>query len=172
MSAVTRTRSRRTGVVNQRGAAVVETAILLPLLLLLLFGIVEFGRFAMVHHSATTAGREATRFGVASGVTANGVPHYADCDAIREAARELAFGITLSDAQITVDYDHGPSTSTFNSCPVGTSTVDPASVVAGDRILVTVSTTFETIVPLMGVFLDGTPITVTDRRSIIFEVSL
>jgi hypothetical protein len=145
-------------------------AIVLPLLVLLLFGTVEFGRFIVVHHSATTAGREATRFGIATGLTANGVPHYVDCDEIRSAAKSLAFGASLTDGQITVGFDHGPGTAIHTNCPVG-STIDPAAVVTGDRIVVTVATTFHSGVPLVAHFIDNASITVTDRRTIVKEVS-
>lgn len=155
---------------GEQGASLVEMAIVLPLLVLLLFGTVEFGRFIMVHHAATTASREASRFGIASGLTANGVPHYADCDEIRSAAKRLAFGAGLTDDEISVGYDHGPGTSIYASCPVST-TIDPAIVVTGDRIVVTVTTTFETDVPIVVNFIDTVPITVMDRRTIVKEVS-
>ncbi|WP_024817566.1 TadE/TadG family type IV pilus assembly protein [Arthrobacter sp. 31Y] len=46
---------------NERGAAAVELAILLPLLLLILFGIMEFGRAYNVQVSLTQAAREGAR---------------------------------------------------------------------------------------------------------------
>lgn len=46
---------------NERGAAMVEFAIVLPLLLLLLFGIVEFGRAYNVKVQLTGAVREGAR---------------------------------------------------------------------------------------------------------------
>ena len=49
---------------NQKGATVVEFAIILPLLLLLIFGIIEFGLFLFNRHMITNAVREAARAGI------------------------------------------------------------------------------------------------------------
>ena len=46
---------------NQQGAALVEFAVVLPMLLLLLFGIIEFGRVLSVSHSVNSAAREGAR---------------------------------------------------------------------------------------------------------------
>ena len=49
---------------NQKGTTVVEFAIILPLLLLLIFGIIEFGLFLFNRHVITNAVREAARAGI------------------------------------------------------------------------------------------------------------
>lgn len=46
----------------QRGVAMVEFAIALPILLLLLFGIAEFGRMLFQYNSLLQASRDATRY--------------------------------------------------------------------------------------------------------------
>ncbi|MDP2624302.1 MAG: pilus assembly protein [Actinomycetota bacterium] len=53
--------SRRALHANDRGAALVEMALLLPILVLLLFGIVEFGRAYNAKITLTHATREAVR---------------------------------------------------------------------------------------------------------------
>lgn len=63
------------------GAALVEMALVLPLLLL--FGVVEFGRFLTTQHGESTAAREAARYGVAVGLSPDGHPQYSNCDASR-----------------------------------------------------------------------------------------
>jgi len=50
---------------TQKGAAVVEMAIILPLLLVLLFGIMEFGMLFYDKAVITNASREAARSGIA-----------------------------------------------------------------------------------------------------------
>lgn len=52
-----------------RGAAVVEMAVVSPLLLMLLLGIVEFGYIFMVEQSLTNATREACRLATLPGTT-------------------------------------------------------------------------------------------------------
>jgi Flp pilus assembly protein TadG len=49
---------------NQKGATAVEFAIILPLLLLLIFGVIEFGLFLFNRHVITNAVREAARAGI------------------------------------------------------------------------------------------------------------
>ncbi len=49
---------------RKRGAAAIEFAIVLPIMLLMLFGIVEFGRIFTIRLSAQEAAREACRIAV------------------------------------------------------------------------------------------------------------
>ena len=48
---------------SQKGSAVLEMALVLPILLMLLFGVVEFGRVLMVKQAITNAAREGARAG-------------------------------------------------------------------------------------------------------------
>ena len=52
---------------NRRGNAVVEFALIFPLLLVILFGITEFGRAWMTMNVLNTAAREAARLAVVTG---------------------------------------------------------------------------------------------------------
>ncbi len=54
---------------NRRGAALVEFAIVSPLLFLLVFGMIEYGRMIMVQQILTNASREGARLGVLDGTT-------------------------------------------------------------------------------------------------------
>jgi Flp pilus assembly protein TadG len=49
---------------GQRAQAVVELAIILPVLLMVLMGIIEFGRVFMAQQTITNASREGARLGV------------------------------------------------------------------------------------------------------------
>jgi Flp pilus assembly pilin Flp len=53
--------ARRGGANSERGAAAVEFALLLPLLLLLVFGIIDFGRAINAQITITQAAREGAR---------------------------------------------------------------------------------------------------------------
>ena len=46
----------------ERGATAVEFALILPLLLVLLFGLIDFGRMGFVQVSLTAASREGARY--------------------------------------------------------------------------------------------------------------
>jgi Flp pilus assembly protein TadG len=52
---------------NERGATAVEFAILLPVLLLILFGIIEFGMIMYGREIVTNAAREGARAGIVQG---------------------------------------------------------------------------------------------------------
>lgn len=51
---------------NNRGASMVEFALVLPVLLLILFGIIEFGIIIYNQQVITNASREGARFGIVS----------------------------------------------------------------------------------------------------------
>src|SRR3712207_825028 len=52
---------------SERGAAVMEMALVGPLLFLLLFGITEFGRAVWLYDTASHAAREASRYAMVRG---------------------------------------------------------------------------------------------------------
>lgn len=141
-----------------------EFALIAPLLLLLVFGLIEFGRYVASTTMVVTAAREGGRYGVAQADGPGGVPRYADCDGVREAAKKLSWFVGLTDSDITVAYDHGPGTIEFLTCPVGT-TADPAQIASGDRIVITVSKPYSVIVPL--VVPDLGDLSATSRRTIV-----
>ncbi|HEY0563822.1 MAG TPA: TadE/TadG family type IV pilus assembly protein [Methylophilus sp.] len=61
---------------KQNGVAAVEFALLLPILLLLAFGVVEFGRFMYQYNSLAKAVRDSTRFLAATSPTLPGYSTY------------------------------------------------------------------------------------------------
>ena len=54
---------------HRRGAAMLELAIVLPILIMLLLGIIEMGRVMMLNNVATNAVREASRRAIRPGMT-------------------------------------------------------------------------------------------------------
>jgi Flp pilus assembly protein TadG len=128
---------------------------------LLLFGIMEFGRFVAVYSGVQTASREAARYGSAVGDSGNGVPRYADCGEIRQAGATRSGLAGLAVADIVVTFDNGPGTGVTATCP-SSGNIDPADVAAGDRIVVTATTTYNSFAPFFG----SREITATDRRTI------
>ncbi len=148
------------------GATIVEFALVLPLLLLLLFGIVEFGRFVAVSTAVETASREAARFATAVG---GSPPHYTDCDGIRAAGQDLAVITTID--QIDITYDGGPASAPLSVDCQGGAVPTVAAIRSGDRVIVTATETFRSVVPIIGDFIGTITITSTDARTI-FKGSL
>lgn len=148
------------------GVTVVEAAVVLPLLFLLVFGAVDFGRLVAANSAANTASRESARYGSSVGLSVNGVPRYVDCDEIIDAGLRLSSMASLEPDDFSIEYDHGPGTATFLSCPVGGPTPDPTQISEGDRIIVTTSREFTFITPMIGRFFGTVTTESVDRRTI------
>ncbi len=142
----------------------VETALVVPLLLLLMFGMFEFGRFIVMTSTVTNASREAARYATTTGTGSGAEPRYADCDGMRDAAQEFGVLGEPTDGQILLQYDEGPTTSVFLIC-AGTS-IDPSLIETGDRIISTITVPYQPIIPLIETFLGPTNITRTTTRTI------
>ncbi|MEW6092635.1 MAG: TadE/TadG family type IV pilus assembly protein [Chloroflexota bacterium] len=126
-----------------RAQSMVEFALVMPILLLLVYGMFEVGRVVFMYGMVITASREAVRYGSATGLNqVGGIPKYRDCDGIRNAAQKVDFLGVIDDVNVVIAYDHGPGTAEFSVCP-------PGVVVAGDRIKVQVSADFYPIVPII-----------------------
>ncbi len=141
-----------------------EFALTLPIVLIMILGIIEFGRLMITHTAISSASREAARFGAAVGNDDIGIlPPYEDCVGIRDAAKRIATAfIPIEDAAINIQYDKGPGTAIYSNCSPPSDTVE-----LGDRIVVSLTTTYEPLIPLgFGNF----EVTSVAKRSITKEV--
>lgn len=146
----------------QRGATVVEFAVIMPLLLLLIFGIVEFARVITEFTTIRTAAREGARYATTVD-DSDGIPNYTDCQAIINAAQAKA---VVGDLEtITVQWDV-PDGSTFACDDSSISNPDQEDILSGTSISVEVTTTFDSVVPLLEVFLDGISISSEQSRQV------
>ncbi len=136
-----------------------EFALILPLLLLLIFGIMELGRLLVIYSSVHAASREAGRYAAAAGEVSAGVPYYLDATGIQNTARRMAILVGLK--TITITYDHGPGTSDFTPAMA-------SDVSLRDRVNVTVTADYK---PLLGLTpLKPFTITAKSSRTIIKQV--
>ncbi|MDD2583086.1 MAG: TadE/TadG family type IV pilus assembly protein [Desulfuromonadaceae bacterium] len=119
---------------NQKGQALVEFAIILPLLFLLIFGIFEFGRAMYIKNSLNNAARSAVRVAV---VTPN-------LTAITYSAGQLSTQSSTDKIQAKI-YDNllyiNKATATATVTIVGNSPAQP-----GDTVTVAVTADFNSIV--------------------------
>lgn len=146
--------ANRTG--RKKAQTLVEFALILPILLMIIYGLLEVGRLIFIYSTVVSASREAARYGSATGLNVTGgVARYRDCAGIRAAAQNVDFLDVISDANISITYDKGPGTSNYSTCPVGQSTGGPTDAQVNTapltRIKVQVSATFTplaAIVPL------------------------
>jgi Flp pilus assembly pilin Flp len=118
---------------NRRGAAAVEFAVVAPVLFLMVFGMIEYGRAVMVQQVMTNAAREGARSAVLDGATATDVETR------------------------VVDYLTGGGISSATADHVTIDPSDPASAGYGDPVTVTVSIPFNQVSWL------GTPMYLNNR---------
>ncbi len=162
--------TRHTPPARRRGQAAVEFALILPLLILIVSSVFEFGRLFLVYSSLSNAAQEATRYAVASGTNQSGTFHYLDCVGIRAAAKRSASLQGLGDTDIEIWYDGGDSTAYDTSTYLAQCDGHPAPslIQANDRIVVSVRSTYQ---PMLLMFdLPPLPVTFLSARTIIKEV--
>lgn len=134
---------------TQNAQGMVEFALVLPILLLLIFGVIAFGHLFFVYSFTVAASREAARWGAAVGNTANGLPRFRDCDEILATAARVGGVAGVRPENIVIEYDHGPNSGApFATCPAGGEGPD---VALSDRIIVTTVVNYEPIVPLVDI---------------------
>lgn len=118
---------------ERRGAAVVEFAIIAPLLFTLTFGMIEFGRTMLVQQVLTNASREGVRRAVMGS---------ASVDDVTAVVQEYTTGGSVNGATVMIE----PS--------------PPSSAAAGDPITVTVTIPFADVSWLPAPwFMDGITLT-------------
>lgn len=136
---------------RERAQAIVEFAIVLPILMMLLVGILEVGRMIFIYAAVNNASREAVRYASAVGLNDSGTTvKYNDCSGIRTMATRSAFFMPLT---VTIYRDEGV-TDTNPPVPVNQVTycsgsTDTVSIPTGDRVTVSVSATYRPMVTLV-----------------------
>jgi hypothetical protein len=141
----------------------VEFAMALPLMLVLVFGIIEAGRLMFAISTIYTGARNAARYGSAAGGMEGAGNYYQDCAGIQAAGHQIADLSTLENVSVSISYLHPDGTST-TGCPPS------QDLDLGDRIVVTVSGEYHPMVPLINFSLPN--ISSTARRTIIKNVKV
>ncbi|MBD9425744.1 pilus assembly protein [Pseudomonas sp. PDM15] len=144
---------------GQRGVAMVEFAIALPLLLLLLFGIAEFGRMLFQYNSLLQAGRDAGR--------------YAASEAWNATLGKVELSGELQARVKNVAVYGVPSAQTGSAVTVPGLTTDQVQVSAlgAEHVVVSISYTFQ---PVIGTVLpsftgDSVPLNVLLTSSVVMR---
>lgn len=155
---------------KNKAQAMVEFAIVLPILLLVVYGLIETGRLIFVVASVNNASRQAVRYGSTSGVGPNGVPRYQDCAGMRAAAQNSDFLNVFDDADITITYDNPDGTITYDGTCNGNTdtTVTPST---GHRVNVEIDAGFSAIFPKFLPFLTRT-ITSASSRTLLLTINI
>ncbi len=136
---------------NNKGTTVVEFALVLSLFLLLIFAIIDFGRYFFVQHTLQFATREGTRLALVGG-------QLTDAQGNR-LSREASIVKTITDyASLAVD----PGEININIFPIGSDYSDPAdwnkqtnAGGPGDYMRVRTRYTYIFLTPLIATFFPG-----------------
>jgi len=99
--------------VRRRGQSLVEMALVLPILLLLLIGLIEFGRAFFIYAVVSNAAREGVRAGIVEPL---------DFDYVKNAVTRTLVLVPPGDVDIDIHYDDGTDEGTFT---------DPAKIEEG-----------------------------------------
>ena len=134
---------------RSRGQGFVEFALILPVLLLLMLGIIEFGYVFAAYSSLFNAAREGVRYGVVNPMDVSGIV---------DNAEQKIFLADPDTVDIVVWYDSGPDTPQFT---------DPARVQVGNRILVHVVCDLPTITPVIQPIVATLPVHTQAARTIV-----
>jgi TadE-like protein len=155
---------KHTGLKWENAQTMVEFALVFPIVLLITYGIIEFGRMVFIYASVTGAAREGARYGAASGSLTT--PYFTDCTGIHTATQKGAILIPIPVGNISIWYDKGPGTShIIDSCPPLL-----ASIKLGYRIGVHVVAHYAPIIPFLG--LSGFDINSENARTILVNMQM
>lgn len=110
---------------RQSGQSMVEFALVLPMFLFLVFGVLDFGRAVYADSTITNAAREGARYGIISPSPAS---------AIQAKVQQFAATLSIPAADVSV------------SCVTADTTNDCANATAGDTITVAVTYTYVPVV--------------------------
>ena len=121
---------------NTKGQALVEFALILPIFVLLLLGIFDFGRAIYAYNTVLNASREGARHAIVDQTAAN----------VRGAAAQHAVALGIDPADVDVDYRTAAAPNATGSCngSVGTQTV------VGCTAVVRVEYRYDAATPLIG----------------------
>jgi Flp pilus assembly protein TadG len=156
---------------GSKAQAIVEFAIVLPILLVVLVGVLEVGRYMFLYSAATNASRNASRYASAVGRADNGLTKFNYCEGIKQTALNSAYLVDRSTIGVSIQYDDGQGNS-IGVCDLwDSSQVDPdVAVGSGDRVEVTVTIQYSPMVSLVP--LQPQTITSSSARTILGIINL
>lgn len=163
---------------KSRAQAMVEFAIALPVLLMLLYGILEVGRYLFIYSSTVNASRQAVRWGSTTGIGTGVLKRYQDCAGIRAAAQKVDFLNAFDDSDIVIKHDDGPGTAEITPyCTGASDTSWTPSTDNKDRLVVEIKADFIPLVPRLVNFArrsvaTGNPIIGLSRRTLLVSVAV
>ena len=157
----------------QRAQGLTEFALILPLLLLFLLGIIEVGRLMAIFSSISSAARQASRYGAVGGDSGNGILYYLDCAGMRARAQSTSLLQPLSNSDIYIHYEKTDFASQgfldIGVCATNSLTPTLSENIAdGDRVVISITATYRPLVPIVP--LPPIPMTFVAAHSIFTQI--
>ena len=139
---------------ERRGQTLVEFALVLPLLVLVLVGIFDFGRAIFAYNTVSNAAREGARLAIVDQTTSD----------IQQIAAGAATALDVAEADVSVDF-RTSDTAAAGSCNsrVGTPTI------VGCIAVVTVPYTYDAATPVIGHLVGPLTLTGESRFAVEFN---
>lgn len=134
-----------------KGQAIVEFAIVLPILLVVLVGLLEVGRYVFIYSAATNASRNAVRYASAVGRDDDhGLTKYNYCEGIKQIALDSTYLVPDNSIVVEIEYINGSGTKIGECNLWNASQVDPDyKYTNGDRVVVSVTVPYKPMVNLV-----------------------
>ncbi len=148
------TGSQRSTRRKHKGQGLVEFALVLPILLLLIMGVIDFGWMIFNYTQLYNGLREGLRYGSTRSFV-DGSPNYYDCDGIRQRIITLAGTSGVQIGNISLSYDNGDSTVNVGNCPPGAGFIPGPlgrQVQNGDRLVITIDRNVPFLTPIIANF--------------------
>ncbi len=146
---------------RRRGQALTEFALILPIFLLILFGVVDFGRAIYTYNALSNAAREAGRTAI--------VNQYPDAVRERAAQQATAVGLPVADPG-DCPAAGGPTGDDSGTCFVlrnaGVTGACDSPPEIGCVAVVTVKSTFRSLTPIIGNLVGEIELVAETRQSI------
>lgn len=121
---------------DRRGQSLVEFGLILPIFLLIVFGIVDFGRAVFAYSTLNSAAHEAARVAVVDQVTTH----------ITDEAIKQAYTLDLDSGDVSLDWRSAFNLNTPNSCGGFVGSTDVVTC----TLIVRVNYEFNAATPLIG----------------------
>lgn len=160
------TGTQRNGNSKGVGQSLAEFALVLPVLLVLLMGIIDFGRVLMTYAQASASVRNALRYGVIIGYAESGSgarPNYTDCDQMEAIAGRVFFA-TVND--VTVEFLKPDDT--VVACNPSDVYLD-SKLANGDRLHITLDAEVNLLTPFLP---EALPIVIEGQRTLVKNIVL
>jgi Flp pilus assembly protein TadG len=144
-----------------RGQSLVEFALVFPVLMLMVFGLIDGGRLVYAYNTLSNAARDAARVAIVNQTATAPASGTNTCDTTSADAWPQGCGVaaaqalSLSTSDVTVTYTN----------PLDGSTCVPlanpsciANLAVGWQVTVTVSTSFQPLTPIAGTVIGSVPL--------------